>query len=205
MLSWSSGRRTSIPSIVFRSVWLHQPPDARLAAIAAEERFGVDDYLEPETKDDAEPPSRASTTLVRYSRAEVLRSKDFGECTAADFADAQRLMADLRATAAMRRSRRRRPAKWRRHRQPDIRATPPVRCAPVESPSPEPGMRRPCNPASLFCYVMSAARWTPTPGRYCGSCTRRWLAPPRGGLHHGNTPDPADAGAVVPRPRSSAA
>ena len=108
---------------VFRSVWLHQPPDARLAAIAADERVGVDDYPEPQTEDDAEHPSRAPTTVVRYSPVEVLRSKDFGEYTAADFADAQRLMADLRATAAMRRSRRRRPAKWRRHPQPDIRAT----------------------------------------------------------------------------------
>src|ERR1700757_4825073 len=108
---------------VFRSVWLRQPPDARLAAIAAEERVGVDDYPEPETENDAEHPGGAPTTAVRYSPVEVLRSKDFGEYTAADFADAQRLMADLRATAAMRRSRRRRPAKWRRHPQPDIRAT----------------------------------------------------------------------------------
>ena len=109
---------------VFRSVWLHQPPDARLAAITTEER--VDDDPEPETEDDAEHPSRAPTTVVRYSPAEVLRGKDFGEYTAADFADAQRLMADLRATAAMRRSRRRRPAKRQRHPshpQPDIRAT----------------------------------------------------------------------------------
>jgi len=108
---------------VFRWVWLRQPPDARLAAIAAAERVGVDDYPEPETENDAEHPGGAPTTAVRYSPVEVLRSKDFGEYTAADFADAQRLMADLRATAAMRRSRRRRPAKWRRHPQPDIRAT----------------------------------------------------------------------------------
>lgn len=109
---------------VFRSVWLRQPPDGRLAAIAAEER--LDQYLEPETGDDVEQPIRAPTTVVRYSPIEVLRHKDFGEYTAADFADAQRLMANFRATAAIRRSRRRRPAKWQRHprrRQPDIRAT----------------------------------------------------------------------------------
>ncbi|WP_253861459.1 vWA domain-containing protein [Mycobacterium asiaticum] len=60
---------------------------------------------------------------MRYSPVEVLRRKDFGEYTAADFVDAQRLMANFRARAAMRRSRRRRPAKGRRHRHPDIRGT----------------------------------------------------------------------------------
>jgi uncharacterized protein len=108
---------------VFRSVWLRQPPDARLAAMATEEIAGVDDDSEPEIEDDAEHATHPDTTFVRYSSLEILRSKDFGEYTKADFADAQRLMADLRATAAMRRSRRRRPAKWRRHPQPDIRAT----------------------------------------------------------------------------------
>jgi uncharacterized protein len=105
---------------VFRSVWLRQPPDAPPTAIAVEERAAVD---EQQTEDGDEHPSSAPTMAVRYSAVEVLRGKDFGEYTAADIADAQRLMADLRATAAMRRSRRRRAAKWRRHRKPDIRAT----------------------------------------------------------------------------------
>lgn len=108
---------------VFRSVWLHQTPAVHQAGIAAGERAGGDDCPEPETEDDVEHPRRAPTTVVRYSPVEVLRSKDFGEYTAADFADAQRLMTNLRATAAMRRSRRRRPAKRRQRRQPDIRAT----------------------------------------------------------------------------------
>ena len=108
---------------VFREVWLHQPPDARLATTAEEERVGVDDNREPESEDDAEHPSQVPTTVARYSPLEVLRSKDFGEYTAADIADAQRLMANLRATAAMRRSRRRRRAKRPRHPQPDIRGT----------------------------------------------------------------------------------
>ncbi len=160
---------------VFRSVWLHQSPDARLAAIAANAKVGVDHYLDPETEDDTEQQSQAPATVVHYSPVEVLRSKDFGEYTAADFADPQRLMAGLRATAAMRRSRRRRPAKRRRHPQPDIRATVRRGCAPVGSPSAERGTRRRCNRAGLSCYVMSAALWILTPGRCCGSCTRRWL------------------------------
>ncbi|BBZ38092.1 vWA domain-containing protein [Mycobacterium conspicuum] len=106
---------------VFREVWLHQPRDARPAATATDDR--LDDNREPDTDGEAEHPRQAPTTAVRYSPLEMLRSKDFGEYTAADFAQAQRLMANLRATAAMRRSRRRRPAKRSRRPQPDIRAT----------------------------------------------------------------------------------
>lgn len=94
---------------IFRSFWLHQPPVAR------------HDDLDAATED--EHPSSPPATEVRYSPVEILRSKDFGDYTAEDFADAQRLMAQFRTTAAMRRSRRRRPAKRRRHSQPDIRAT----------------------------------------------------------------------------------
>ncbi|OBJ59916.1 vWA domain-containing protein [Mycobacterium asiaticum] len=93
---------------VFRSFWLDQAPVAH------------DDLDSATTDEQATPPP---TTEVRYSPVEILRSRDFGEYTAEDFADAQRLMADFRATAAMRRSRRRRPGKRRRHSQPDIRAT----------------------------------------------------------------------------------
>ncbi len=107
---------------VFRSLWLHQP-SACLAPVAEEERVAVDEWPQPEAEDDADQPGRAPTTVARYSPVEILRRKDFGAYTAADFADAQRLMASLRATAAMRRSRRRRPANRRRHMQPDIRAT----------------------------------------------------------------------------------
>jgi uncharacterized protein len=106
---------------VFRSVWFRQPPDP-LPAATTEGDQSVGDDPERKTEDD-EHPSREPATVVRYSSTEVLRNKNFGEYTAADFANAQRLMAGFRATAAMRRSRRRRPARWRRHPQPDIRAT----------------------------------------------------------------------------------
>ncbi|WP_231988667.1 VWA domain-containing protein [Mycobacterium sp. 1274761.0] len=105
---------------VFRSVWLDQPRDAQIAVTAADGE-AVDDQAGAE--DDREHRSRVPVTVVRYSSVEVLRRKDFSEYSPADFSDAQRLMADLRATAAMRRSRRRRPAKLRRRTQPDIRAT----------------------------------------------------------------------------------
>ena len=46
-----------------------------------------------------------------YSPHEVLRHKDFAAYSHEEFAEARRLMADLRLTGAMRKSRRRRPAK----------------------------------------------------------------------------------------------
>jgi uncharacterized protein with von Willebrand factor type A (vWA) domain len=104
---------------IFRSVWLGQPQDAPPAAMAVQESV---DESEPEAGG-AGLQSSTTTTAARYSPVEVLRGKDFGEYTAADFVSAQRLMADFRTSAAMRRSRRRRPAAWRRHSQPDIRAT----------------------------------------------------------------------------------
>lgn len=106
----------------FASFWLGRTGNSPPAAVAVEERAGVDC---PERTADtltAEPPS-AATAVLRYSPVEVLRSKDFGDYTAADFAEAQQLMARLRATASMRRSRRRRPARLRRDHAPDIRAT----------------------------------------------------------------------------------
>ena len=61
--------------------------------------------------------SRGDTLSVRYSRAEVLRHRDFALYTPAEFAEARRLMADLRLTGALRRSRRTRPER-RRSRPP---------------------------------------------------------------------------------------
>jgi uncharacterized protein with von Willebrand factor type A (vWA) domain len=75
---------------------------------------------------DGDTPDDDTTTTpavaVRYSPAEVLRQRDFASYTAAEFAEARRLMADLRLAGALRRSRRRRPS--RRHRgKPDLRRT----------------------------------------------------------------------------------
>jgi uncharacterized protein with von Willebrand factor type A (vWA) domain len=106
----------------FASFWLDGTGNSPAAAVAVEKRAGVGC---PERTVDtltAEPPSAAGAVL-RYSPVEVLRGKDFGDYTAADFAEAQQLMARLPATASMRRSRRRLPARRRRSHAPDIRAT----------------------------------------------------------------------------------
>jgi uncharacterized protein len=74
---------------------------------------------DPETDDD-EPADEIVS--VRYSRAEVLRDRDFASYSPAEFAEARRLMADLRLAGALRRSRRTRPSSRQRGR-PDLRRT----------------------------------------------------------------------------------
>ncbi len=72
---------------------------------------------------DEEPlESEGPTLVVRWSRQEVLRHKDFAAYTSAEFEEARRLMADLRLHGALRRSRRRRPSRKSEGR-PDLRRT----------------------------------------------------------------------------------
>ncbi len=59
---------------------------------------------------------------VRWSRAEVLRHRDFAAYTPEEHAEARRLMSDLRLAGALRRSRRLRPTSRARGR-PDVRRT----------------------------------------------------------------------------------
>jgi hypothetical protein len=73
---------------------------------------GEDEPTEPE----------GPTLVVRWSRQEVLRHKDFAAYTHAEFEEARRLMNDLRLHGAMRRSRRRRPSRKAEGR-PDLRRT----------------------------------------------------------------------------------
>jgi uncharacterized protein with von Willebrand factor type A (vWA) domain len=66
--------------------------------------------------------TRAPAVAVRWSPVEVLRHRDFAAYDADEHAEARRLMADLRLAGALRRSRRRRPARGARGR-PDLRRT----------------------------------------------------------------------------------
>ena len=54
---------------------------------------------------------------LRYSPVDVLRKKDFADCTPEEFAELYRLMADMSLVGAMRRSRRLEPAHRGRHDQ----------------------------------------------------------------------------------------
>ena len=82
-----------------------------------------------DTEDEAPPGDgeepvepEGPTVVVRWSRQEVLRHKDFAAYTPAEFEEARRLMADLRLHGALRRSRRRRPSRKAEGR-PDLRRT----------------------------------------------------------------------------------
>ena len=83
----------------------------------------LDTDEETEAADGEEPVEPEGPTLVvRWSRQEVLRHKDFAAYTHAEFEEARRLMADLRLHGALRRSRRRRPSRKSEGR-PDLRRT----------------------------------------------------------------------------------
>lgn len=72
--------------------------------------------------DDEQTEEEGPTLVVRWSRQEVLRGKDFAAYTSAEFEEARRLMNDLRLHGALRRSRRRRPSRKAEGR-PDLRRT----------------------------------------------------------------------------------
>jgi uncharacterized protein with von Willebrand factor type A (vWA) domain len=77
-----------------------------------------------EDPDDADAPDAGAVPIltVRFSRAETLRHRDFATYTAAEHDEARRVLADLRVSAAPRRSRRLAPARAAR-RRPDVRRT----------------------------------------------------------------------------------
>ena len=92
-------------------------PEVKEIAIAFDETGDGDDGDAGD-----EETERTPTLAVRYSPAEILRHRDFALYTAAEFAEARRLMSDLRLAGALRRSRRLR----RSHRlrgRPDLRRT----------------------------------------------------------------------------------
>lgn len=75
-----------------------------------------------ERPESAAPEPGTPLVQVRYSRAELLRTRDFATYTAAEHAEARRLLADLRLAGALRRSRRQRRSRKERGR-PDLRRT----------------------------------------------------------------------------------
>ena len=91
-----------------------EPADQTAAAFDVELPPGADD-------DDSASRRLQPTLTVRWSPVEVLRERDFASYTAAEFAQARRLMADLRLTGSRRPSRRRKAS--RSHGTPDLRRT----------------------------------------------------------------------------------
>jgi len=147
-----------------RATLVHEPDDIDRYD-AAFDAYWTDD----ETADDVVPPEEKPVLIqlvedadtgsdgaserdhgplrsLRWSRAEVLRHRDFADCSPAELDETRRLMADLRFVGERRRSRRLRPARHRRAgARPDLRRT--VRRAlrtggePIERPTRAPSSR----------------------------------------------------------------
>ena len=96
------------------------PPMA--VARAVEVRLDTDEAEAVPDNPDEPGPDAGEVRTIRWSATEVLRHRDLATCTADELAEAHRLMADLRVHAALRRSRRRRPAPHGRG-TPDLRRT----------------------------------------------------------------------------------
>ena len=94
----------------FGTVFGGQVPAApAVVARPVEVRLDIDEPDAP--GDEGEPgPEAAEVRTMRWSATEVLRHRDLATCTPDELDEAHRLMADLRVHAALRRSRRRRPA-----------------------------------------------------------------------------------------------
>jgi uncharacterized protein with von Willebrand factor type A (vWA) domain len=92
---------------VFASFWHARLVDDQLSSVEevtlAVEDESADEHA-PQDESDAPPP-----LVVRASAIEQLRAKDFATCTPAELDETHRLLADLRFTRALRRSRRLRP------------------------------------------------------------------------------------------------
>jgi len=76
----------------------------------------------PGSDDSTDTVGDQPSITVRWSPVEVLRDRDFASYTTAEFAEARRLMAELRLTSAQRPSRRRKPTS-RSQGSPDLRRT----------------------------------------------------------------------------------
>ncbi len=101
---------------------LHAVADATTDVIVAFDTGGADDESDAADDQPVAPEFGTPVVTVRWSRAEVLRRRDFAEYTPAEFDEARRLIADLRVAGAPRKSRRRRRVAHGRGR-PDLRHT----------------------------------------------------------------------------------
>lgn len=105
---------------VFAAYWLGRP-GSPAAAVVTPVTVALDEHArEP---DHALPQvGQESKVAVSYSPAEVLRHRNFAQMSEEEWAQAERLIAELRVSAETRRARRRRPARRRGDRL-DLRAT----------------------------------------------------------------------------------
>jgi uncharacterized protein with von Willebrand factor type A (vWA) domain len=111
---------------VFDAFWLGRRPDGAADPVATETvTLVLDDPDGEEGADqgDDEEEIEGPVLAVRYSGPEILRHRDFAAYSDDEFAEARRLMADLRLAGALRQSRRLQPARRGRGSRPDLRRT----------------------------------------------------------------------------------
>jgi len=120
------GRPEDIPTYdrAFEAFWRQRLGMTLATTSPMELTIVLDTEDEPPAGQGGDEPveSEGPTLVVRWSRQEVLRHKDFAAYSHAEFEEARRLMSDLRLHGAMRRSRRRRPSR-RTSGRPDLRRT----------------------------------------------------------------------------------
>jgi uncharacterized protein with von Willebrand factor type A (vWA) domain len=128
---------------VFLAYWKQAGFEVRPDTPVEQITLAVDDDS-GESGDGDDEADDNPTITVRFSEAEVLRTKDFAECSIDELDEARRLMAAMRITGSPRRSRRRVRSK-RSSGRPDLRRT--VRSAlrsggePIRRSFTEPGVR----------------------------------------------------------------
>lgn len=98
---WEGGEGLKVPN----------PPQNRISITLAP------DSVQPPKKSAEKNEAGDEAVKLRYSPVDVLRKKDFADCTPEEFAELYRLMADMKLAGAMRRSRRLEPAHRGRHDQ----------------------------------------------------------------------------------------
>lgn len=106
----------------FGAFWERESAPAPSAVASAAELIVALDEAPDDEREHVRDPETAPRVSVRFSRAEVLRRRDFAEYTPAEHAEARRLMADLRLVGSSRPSRRLRPVAHRRG-STDLRRT----------------------------------------------------------------------------------
>ena len=108
----------------FAAVFGHGP-GSEVPVVTRRTEIGLDlagPEPEPSVVDGGDEPGTGDLRALRWSATEVLRHRDLAACSADELDEAHRLMAGLRVRAALRRSRRRRPAPPGRG-APDLRRT----------------------------------------------------------------------------------
>jgi uncharacterized protein with von Willebrand factor type A (vWA) domain len=106
----------------FRAFWLGQDLEATEEVETVPVILALDDPDLPAEDEDEGEGQEGDVQAVRFSRAEVLRHKDFAAYTTAELDESRKLMADVRLAGALRRSRRLRPSGQRGTRH-DLRRT----------------------------------------------------------------------------------